>query len=68
MRSCRQYCAVWPRLKEFYDVSEVLRDAKRPSADEVSVTLDGRRLETPEDVIAFFDAMRASRAVESVDG
>lgn len=56
------------RLKKFYDVSEVLCDASRPTVDEVSVTLDGRRLETPEDVVAFFDAMRASRAVESVDG
>jgi hypothetical protein len=57
------------RLKESYEASEVLGGAKPPSTNEVSVTTDGRRLDTPEAVVAFFDSLRAERqAVQSVDG
>ena len=57
------------RLKESYEVSEVLSGAKPPGTNEVSVTADGRRLDTPEAVVAFFDALRAERqAAQSVDG
>ena len=57
------------RLKESYEASEVLGGATPPSANEVSVTADGRRLDTPEAFVAFFDSLRAERqAVQPVDG
>ena len=55
------------RLKEFYEASEVLAGADRPTSEDVSLTLAGDRLDTPERVTEFFDALRASRADESVD-
>lgn len=55
------------RLKEFYEASEVLAGAERPTPEDVSLTLDGDRLDTPERVVEFFNAMRASRAGEPAD-
>ena len=49
------------RLKEFYEASEVFAGADRPTRDDVSLTLDGRRLDTPESVVEFVAAMRTSR-------
>lgn len=56
------------RLKASYrfgELTELLADAEPPTADDVSVTGDGRRLDTAEAVIAFFDEVRASRAHRS---
>ena len=50
------------RLKEFYEASEVLDGADRPASEDVSLTPAGDRLGTPERVVEFFDALRASRA------
>lgn len=50
--------------------NEMLRDAPPPTPDDVSITTDGRRLDTEEAVIAFFaqpDAARASTARPDVD-
>lgn len=47
------------------ELAELLADAEPPTADDVSVTDDGRRLDTAEAVIAFFDEMRATRAYRS---
>ena len=55
------------RLKEFYESSEVFGGADQPTRDDVSLTLDGHRLDTAESVIEFFTAMRTSRADESAD-
>jgi hypothetical protein len=49
-------------LKESYESGEVahLLEGSEPSSqDDVSVTRDGRRLDTAEAVIAFFDEVRA---------
>ena len=35
-----------------------------PTADDVPISLDGRRLDTPEKVIAFIDEINAKRAAE----
>ena len=56
------------RLKASYrsgELTELLADAEQPTADDVSVTEDGRRLDTAEAVIEFFDGLRASRAHRS---
>lgn len=36
------------------EFNEMLRDAPPPTLDDVSITTDGRRLDTKEAVIAFF--------------
>jgi hypothetical protein len=36
------------------EFNEMLRDAPGPTADDVSITSDGRRLDSKEAVIAFF--------------
>lgn len=53
------------RLKASYDkaeIDEILAFGWPPTDDDVSVTNDGRRLDSAEAVIAFFDEMRADRA------
>ena len=51
--------------KKSYSGAELLRDAKPPTDDDVSLTTDGRRLDTAEAVVHFFDELRAERAAES---
>jgi hypothetical protein len=58
------------RLKESYEareVNELLAGAEPPSADDVSVTTDGR-LDSAGDVTAFFDELRAKRTSSSPTG
>ena len=53
------------RLKASYrpgELTELLADAEPPTADDVSLTEDGRRLDSAEAVIAFFDTLRAERS------
>ena len=45
------------------EFNEMLRDAPPPSADDVSITSDGRRLDSKEAVIAFFAELDAELAV-----
>lgn len=44
------------------EFNEMLRDAPPPSADDVSITSDGRRLDSKEAVIAFFAELDAELA------
>lgn len=44
--------------------NEMLRDAPPPTADDVSVTRDGRRLDSAEAVIEFFTALEAELAAD----
>ncbi|MBI2704022.1 MAG: hypothetical protein HYX32_01840 [Actinobacteria bacterium] len=57
-----------PRLKDHYDEADLARllDGAPPSTpDEVSITNDGRRLDSAEAVIAFFEELREKRSDES---
>lgn len=52
------------KVKPSYDkaeLDELFADAAAPSADDVSVTNDGRRLDSAEKVVAFFEQMKAER-------
>ncbi len=52
------------KVKASYDkaeLDELFADAEAPSDDDVSVTNDGRRLDSAEEVIAFFEQMKADR-------
>lgn len=44
------------------EFNEMLRDAPPPTLDDVSITTDGRRLDTKEAVIAFFAELDAETA------
>lgn len=49
-----------------WTVEEFFADAAPPTEDDVPITRDGRRLDTPAKVIAFIDEINAARnAVES---
>lgn len=53
------------KVKASYDkaeLAELFADAAPPTDDDVSVTNDGRRLDSAEAVIAFFQEMKAERA------
>ena len=43
------------------ELSECMRDATPPTADDVSVTSDGRRLDSPEAVKAWLADLAARR-------
>jgi hypothetical protein len=43
----------------------MLRDAPAPTLDDVSVTADGRRLDSKDAVIAFFAELEAEAASSS---
>jgi len=45
------------------ELDERLRQARPPTPDDVSITRDGRRLDTKEEVLAFLAEMEAERAV-----
>ena len=49
----------WPNAKE-------IAGNEPPTDDEVSITADGRRLDTPEKVIAFLEEINAERAVRQL--
>jgi hypothetical protein len=64
----REYAERMPRLRDHYDEADLARlfDAAPPStSDEVSITTDGRRLDSAEAVIAFFEELREERSAES---
>ncbi len=49
------------------DVNELFRNSARPTTDDVSVTLDGRRLDSVDQVLRFIqelDHQRVSRATD----
>ncbi len=47
----------WPSAKE-------VSGTKPPTDDDVPITLDGRRLDTPEKVIAFVHKINEQRAAD----
>ncbi len=47
------------------EFNELLRDAPRPTADDVSITADGERLDSKEKVLAFCERLAAERAQAS---
>ena len=46
------------RVYEAGELDALLRACPPPTNDDVSVTTDGRRLDTPEAVIEFFEDLR----------
>ena len=57
-----------PRLKDHYDEAdwpELLKGAGPSTPDEVSITNDGRLLDSAEAVIAFFGELREQRSADS---
>ena len=55
------------RLKDHYDEADLARilDGAPPATqDEVSITNDGRRLDSAEAVVAFFEELREQRSAE----
>ncbi len=50
------------------EFDEMLRDAPPPTDDDVSITLDGRRLDSKEAVIAFFAELDAERNAVPTEG
>jgi hypothetical protein len=60
-----RYADVVPALKDHYDeadLAKLLDRAPAATPDEVSVTNDGRRLDSAEAVIAFVEELRDHRA------
>lgn len=56
------------KLKAHYDWDEVealLADGEGPTPDDVSITSDGRRLDSADAVVAFFEQLRAERTTEA---
>ncbi len=47
------------------EFNALLRDAPPPTADDVSITSDGRRLDTKEKVLAFCAELAAERSQAS---
>jgi integrase len=50
------------------DVAAMVADMRPPTDDDVPSTLDGRRLDTPEKVIAFLQEINEQRAAEEQRG
>jgi hypothetical protein len=47
------------------EFNELMRDAPPPTSDDVSITVDGERLDTKEKVLAFCERLAAERAQAS---
>lgn len=50
------------RVLTWEEFNELFRDALPPTSDDVSITSDGRRLDTAEKVIEFFGELEAERS------
>lgn len=55
------------RVLTWEEFNELFRDALPPTADDVSITSDGRRLDTAEKVIEFFAELAAEADESSVE-
>ena len=51
-------------VRTFQEVAEAFEHAPEPTEDDVCITHDGRRLDSPEKVRAFLDELNASLAAE----
>lgn len=61
-------CTMPARLvRTFDEIAELMRTAPPPTADDVTILADGRRLDTPEKVRAWVHEMNAERAREAED-
>ncbi len=47
-----------------WDIAELTADMRPPTDDDVPIALDGRRLDTPEKVLAYLEEINAQRAAE----
>ena len=56
------------RVVRRWTIEEFFRDAGPPTDDDVPIALDGRRLDTPEKVIAYLDEINRNRATAQRDG
>jgi len=52
----------------FEELAEMVRSAPSPTADDVSITWDGRRLDTLENVLSFLAELDAARSSGVVVG
>ena len=50
------------------ELAEMFKDAGPPTPDDMSITNDGRRLDSAEAVIEFFEEIRAQREAETRAG
>lgn len=48
-------------VRSFEEVAEMMRNAPPPTADDVTILADGRRLDSAEKVRAWVDEMNAER-------
>lgn len=58
-------------VRHIADVNELFRHAAPPTSDDVSLTLDGRRLDSVDEVLRFIkelEAQRVSRATDTTQG
>lgn len=55
-------------VRTFQEVAEAFEHAPEPTEDDVCITHDGRRLDSPEKVRAFLDELNASLAAERAAG
>jgi hypothetical protein len=51
-------------VRTFREMAEAFEHASPPTDDDVCITRDGRRLDSPEKVRAFLDELNASVAAE----
>jgi hypothetical protein len=51
-------------VRTFREMAEAFEHAPPPTDDDVCITRDGRRLDSPEKVRAFLDELNASVAAE----
>lgn len=64
----QEYAVAVARLRDRYDEADLavlLAGATPSTPDEVSITKDGRPLDSAEAVIAFFEELREQRAARS---
>lgn len=59
---------VTARVVRRWTIEEFFRDAGPPTDDDVPIALDGRRLDTPDKVIAYIDEINRNRATAHRDG
>jgi hypothetical protein len=60
MTSRTDVVRTWPSAK-------AIAGSDPPTDDDVSITIDGRRLDTPKKVIAFIEEINAERAAQARD-
>ncbi len=62
---CGAIADVSDKVVRHWSVEELLADAGAPTDDDVSITADGRRLDSPDKVIAFLEEINEQRRLAS---